>query len=90
MIEDFRGLKEYKEEILENRFTSYCVGYEDGRNAVKKLYPNLDLSSIILPGSEEGDAEEEAVPTQNGTPIVPVDRAAKSAPEQRNRDGDED
>ena len=89
-IEDFQGSREYKEEILENSFTSYYVGYEDGQDAVKKLYPNLDLSSIISPGSKKGDVEEVAAPTPDGTPTVPVDRAANSVSEQRNRDGDED
>ena len=86
MIEDFRGSREYREVILEKGFTSYCVRYEDGRDAIKKLYPNLDLSSIIPPGSEEGDVKEEATLTPDGTPTVPVDRAADSVLEQRNGD----
>ena len=61
-----------------------------GMKMVEKLYPNLNLSSIVPPGSEEGDTEEEATPTQNGTPTMPVDQAIESAPEQKNRDGDED
>ena len=47
-IEDFKNSKEFKEEILEDGFTSYCVGYEDGRDAIKKLYPDLNLSSSSL------------------------------------------
>ena len=29
-IENFKDSKEFKEEILEGGFASYCVGYEDG------------------------------------------------------------
>ena len=46
-IENFRESQEYKDEILESGFASYYVGYENGRDAVRKLYPDLDLSSIV-------------------------------------------
>ena len=89
-IEDFTGLKEFKEEILESGFTSYCVKYEDDRNTIKKLYPNLDLSNIIPSGSKDGVVKEEAAPTQGGTLIEPeVVPIFDSTPEQRDRDGDE-
>ena len=88
-IEDFQSSKEFKEEILEDDFTSYYVGYEDGRDAVEKLYPNLDLSSIVLPRSKDGVAEEEA-PTQDEAPTMPeVIQITDATPEQRNVNGDE-
>ena len=56
-IENFRNLKEFKEEIFEGGFALYCIGYEDDRDAIEKLYPVLDLSSIILL-MDFGDAVE--------------------------------
>ena len=29
-IENFKNSEEFKEEILEGGFASYCIGYEDG------------------------------------------------------------
>ena len=79
-----------REEIFEGDFTSYCIGYKDDRNAVEKLYPNLDLSSIIPPRSEDEVAEEEATLAEEEAPIVPdVIQVADTTPEQRNRNGDE-
>ena len=46
-IENFRNSKEFKEKIFEGEFALYCIGYEDDRDVIKKLYPVLDLSSII-------------------------------------------
>ena len=46
-IENFKNYEEFKEEILEGGFASYCIGYKAGLDTVKKLYPNLDLSNII-------------------------------------------
>ena len=88
-IEDFKNLEEFKEEIFEGGFASYYIGYEDGRDAIKKLYPNFDLSNIIPPVSKDGAAEEDAVPTQDGTPTAPkVVQVSDATPEQR--DGDRD
>ena len=58
------------DKILEGGFTSYCIRYEDGRDAVKKLYPNLDLSSIISPSSGEEVVEETTAPTEGDAPTV--------------------
>ncbi|XP_073102112.1 uncharacterized protein [Elaeis guineensis] len=62
-VEDFRGSDEYREELLESDFISYRVGYEDARKAVQSLYPELDLSSIVLSGSEGQAAGELADPS---------------------------
>ena len=69
-MEDFRGSDEYREELLESSFTSYRVGYEDARDAIQSLHPELDLSSIVPPGLEDQATEEEANPE-------PVERAAE-------------
>ena len=65
-IEDFRDSKEYREELLESGFLSYWVGYEDAREAVRGLYPELDLSSVVLSEPEAPAAEETAEPVSKG------------------------
>ncbi|XP_073103335.1 uncharacterized protein [Elaeis guineensis] len=65
-VEDFRDSEEYREELLESGFLSYRVGYEDAREAVRHLYPELDLSGIVLPESEAPAAEETTDPASEG------------------------
>ena len=38
---------------------SYWTRYEDGRDAIDKIYSDLDLSCIAIPDSDGEDAEEE-------------------------------
>ena len=38
------------------------MGYEDARDAIQRLHPKLNLSSIVPLGSEDQAAEEEADP----------------------------
>ena len=52
-MEDFHGSEEYQEDLLESGFASYRVGYEDAREAIQSLHPELDLSGGIPPGSED-------------------------------------
>ena len=88
-IEDFKILEEFKEEILEDGFASYCVGYEDGRDVIKKLYSNLDLSSIIPSRSKDGAAEEDAVSAEGRTPTASeVVQVFEATLKQRDEDGD--
>ena len=61
-VEDFHGSDEYREELLESGFLSYRVGYEDAREAIQGLYPELDLSSVVPSGSEDQVTEEVADP----------------------------
>ncbi|XP_073116058.1 uncharacterized protein [Elaeis guineensis] len=65
-VEVFRDSEEYREELLESGYLSYQVGYEDAREAVRSLYPELDLSNVVLPGSEAPAAEETAGPASDG------------------------
>ena len=83
-IEDFKYSEEFREEILEGGFASYYIKYEDDQDAVKKLYPNLDFSSIIPPRSEDGVAEEDAMPAEGRTLTIPeVIQVPEATPEQR-------
>ena len=51
-VEDYKKFEGFKIEILKGGYASYCVGYEDGRDAVEKLYLDLDLSSVTAPDSK--------------------------------------
>ena len=89
-IEDFKNLKEFKEEILEGGFASYCVGYEDSQDIIEKLYPNLNLSSIVRLGSKDEAAEEDTVSAgrRTLTPPPEVVQIPKATLEQRDKDDD--
>lgn len=60
--------------ILEGSEASYWIGFGDGRDAVQQLFPDLDLSSIVVPGAEEeeeGGADGSlAGPTGDDAPIT--------------------
>ena len=70
-IENFKNFEEFKEEIFEGGFASYCIRYKDGRDA---LYPDLDLSSIISPIPEDGVVDEEVAPIQDVAPNTTEDK----------------
>ncbi|XP_073102916.1 uncharacterized protein [Elaeis guineensis] len=81
-VEDFRDSKEYREELLESGFLSYRVGYEDAREAVRSLYPELDLGIIIPPETEAPAAEETADPSPGGlTTMAEAEAEAEQATE---------
>ena len=69
-IENYKNSEEIKKKIFEGGFTSFCIGYEDGRDAIEKLYPNLNLSSIIPPCSKEETAKEGTVLTKEDAPTL--------------------
>ena len=55
----------------------------------KKLYPILDLSSIIPPGSKDRATEEDAVPAEGRTPTMPeVIQVPEATPKQRGEGDD--
>ena len=60
VVEDFHSSKEYREDLLESGFASYRVGNEDAREAIQSLHPELDLSGVVPPGSEDPVAEGDA------------------------------
>ena len=88
-IKNFKDLEEFKEEIHEGRFASYCVGYEDSRDAVEKLYPHLNWSSIIPPSSGEEAIEEGAVLVEGDAPAAPGPTpTSEVVPEQEDEETD--
>ena len=88
-IENFKNFEEFKEKILEGRYASYCVRYEDGQNTIKKLYLNFDLSSIIPPDSRDEAAEEDAAPIEDDASTAPeAVPVANATSEQGDEDND--
>ena len=89
VVENFKNPKKFKEEILEDRFASYCIGYKDGQDAVGKLYPNLNLSSIVPRASKEEAAEEGTALAKDDAPTAPGPAPAiEAVPEQDDEEND--
>ena len=80
-VEDFRSSDRYREEMLESGFASYRVGFEDGRDAVHALYPEVDVSRVVPPFAEEG-AEEEGTEEMADQPSGGVIVVEEAVPEQ--------
>ncbi|XP_073100148.1 uncharacterized protein [Elaeis guineensis] len=80
-VEDFRASDRYKEEMLESGFASYRVGFEDGRDAVHALYPEVDVSRVVPLFAEEG-AEEEGTEEMADQPSGGVIVVEEAVPEQ--------
>ena len=88
-IENFKNSKEFKKEIFEGGFVSYCIGYENSRDAIKKLYSNLNLSSIILSASKDEAAEEGAASIEDEALTAPKAVPVTDAVSEQG-DGDDD
>lgn len=59
-LEEFRGSADFKKELLEASRLVYKVGYEDGRDAVGQMYPDLDVSQVLPPEpDEQGESSED-------------------------------
>ena len=81
-VEDFRSSDQYWEEMLESGFASYRVGFEDGRDAVHALYPELDISRIVPPLAEEEGVEGEGTEEMADQPSGGVIVVEEAVPEQ--------
>ena len=86
-VKNLKNFEEFEEEILEGGYASYCIGYEDGQDAVEKLYPDLDLSRIILSCSGDEAAKKGAALAEDDAPTVPK---AVSVIDAVSEHGDED
>ncbi|KAG1354963.1 hypothetical protein COCNU_07G010750 [Cocos nucifera] len=56
----------------------YWIDFGDDQDAIQQLFPNLDLSSIVIPSAEEGGdgVEEEEEGGGDGSPVDPADDGA--------------
>ena len=57
-VEAFKDSQAFTDAVVECSTDSYQLGFADCKEAMAKLFPELDLSRVILPGNE--DEEEEA------------------------------
>ena len=84
-IDDYKVSEDCKTKILEGVNISYWVGYEDGRDTIRKLYPDLDLSNIIVPIGVLGEnpIDDTIAPTKEVAPtaIESASATKKAAPE---------
>ncbi|KAG1361020.1 hypothetical protein COCNU_09G004830 [Cocos nucifera] len=67
-LEEFRGSEDFKKKLITASHLAYRTGYEDGRDAVGQLYPDLDLTLVLPPDSNEGGGSADDVPTDQVTP----------------------
>ncbi|EHA8587942.1 hypothetical protein COCNU_scaffold003639G000010 [Cocos nucifera] len=83
-VKEFQGLEGFKNELLASSHLLYVIGFEDGRDAVSKVYPDLDLSCTAIPNSkgEEIDEEQEStkVALTNEAPTMPALVIVEPAP----------
>lgn len=78
MVDDYKELASFKEEVIEASGYSYRYGFDDCNAKVKELFPNLHLNNIFLLEEEEkiieeGEIQEEAakeVPIEEVVPLV--------------------
>ena len=57
-VEAFKDSQAFADAVVECPTDSYQLGFADCKEATVKLFPELDLSGVILPGGK--DEEEEA------------------------------
>ncbi|EHA8588216.1 putative oligopeptide transporter 5-like [Cocos nucifera] len=68
--EGFQSLKNFKNELLASSRLAYVTGYEDGRDAVDWIYPDIDVSRVIIldfdeeEGSDGNRESDEVAPTE--------------------------
>ena len=59
-VEAFKDSQAFADAVAECSTDSYQLGFADCKEATTKLFPDLDLSKVNPPGSDE-EEEEEAV-----------------------------
>ncbi|KAG1371686.1 hypothetical protein COCNU_16G007800 [Cocos nucifera] len=74
-LEEFRGSKNFKEKLVVANCLAYRIKYEDGRNAVDRFYPNLDVTQVPLSDSDEEDGLAENVSTDHlaSNEVAPIE-----------------
>ena len=78
-VEAFKDSQAFADAVAECSIDSYQLGFADCKEAMAKLFPDLDLSKVKPPGSDE-EGEEEAAGEQAGGP-APVDTPAEAVEE---------
>ena len=60
-VEAFKDSQAFADAVAECSTYSYQLGFADCKEATTKLFPELDLLGVILPGVEDEDEDEEAI-----------------------------
>ena len=70
-IEAFKDSQAFADAVAECSIDSYQLGFADCKEATAKLFPDLDLSKVNPPGSDEEGEEEVADQQADGSaPVV--------------------
>ena len=78
-VEAFKDSQAFADAVAECSADSYQLGFADCKETTVKLFPELDLSGVNFPGSED-EGEEEAADEQAIGP-APVDVPAEAVEE---------
>ena len=60
-VEAFKNSQAFADAVAECSIDSYQLGFTDYKEVAAKLFPDLDLSKVNPPGSDEEEEEEAAV-----------------------------
>ena len=83
-VEAFKDSQAFVDAVAECSIDSYQLGFADCKEVTAKLFPDLDLSKVNPPSSDE-EGEEEVADEQADGP-APVDTPAKVVEESANRE----
>ena len=88
-VEAFKDSQAFADAVAECTADSYQLGFADCKEATAKLFPELDLSGVILPGDEDEDEEASAEVVAVPTDALADDtgRSASTAPTSAEAEG---
>lgn len=58
-MEEHKDSDDFKNNATKAKREAYFVGFDDYKEKVVQVYPTLDLSAILKPREEEGEAKED-------------------------------
>ena len=79
-VKAFKDSQAFADAVAECSIDSYQLGFADCKEATAKLFPDLDLSKVKPPGSDEEGEEEAGGPAPVDTPVEAVEESADPEP----------
>ena len=83
-VEAFKDSQAFADAVAECSIDSYQLGFADCKEATAKLFPELDLSGVTLPGDEDEDeeaaTEDVADLADASVEVQQIDESASVAP----------
>ena len=83
-VEAFKDSQAFADAVAECSTDSYQLGFADCKEATAKLFPELDLSGVTLPGDEDEDeeaaTEDVADLADASVEVQQIDESASVAP----------